>query len=528
MMKKITFLLIMTLSCQFIFAQPTTDPVTPPDRNPNDVVSIYGDTYANIAVGNFNPYWGQSGSVDTQFETGSGNLVLAYTNFNYQGTEFGFSVNCANMEYLHIDIYTEDATVVKVSPINNGTGLSEILVNVPLITSGWSSVDLPIGDFTGMTWDSVFQLKFAAEGVVPCNIYLDNIYFWKSPVSSAADATVTSIEVEGTPLTNFSTASINYTHHLVIGTTSVPQITNVVTTSSTASITSITQASAIPGDAVIVVTSEDLSDTKTYTVSFVADIPTPCPTPNTPDNEVLSIYGDTGGFTNIWTSDYSFGGLSDEPDLDPTADVNKAMKIDLDVTIYGEGTLSGVVTDVTQYDYINFDYFASANTDQIQFTLIEDDGGVAEYYYELSATGSAPLAFETWTTISIPLSYFENLGFSKDKFFQYKIGSLGGMVGIAYFDNVYFSVNQTVMGVDEVTDVTLKAYPNPTVDQWTIESSGEKIITTLVFDVSGNKVLTVSPNASKVKLNALGLAKGLYFVHIKTVSGEQTFKLIKN
>lgn len=361
----------------------------------------------------------------------------------------------------------------------------------------------------------------------PCNIYLDNIYFWKTPIAPESDATVSSIEVDGTPLPNFSIASYEYTYHLVIGTTTVPQITNVVTSSSSATVTSLNQAPEIPGDAVIVVTSEDLSDTKTYTVSFVADIPTPCPTPVTPDNEVLSIYGDTAGYTNIWIPDYGFGGLEGEPDLDPTDGVNKAMKLNLDVAVFGQGTNGGTVTDITAYNYLHFDYFASADTDQIQFTLIEDDGGVHEFYYELSDTGDAPLAFMTWTSVNIPLSYYENLGFSKDKFFQYKIGSAPGMAGIAYFDNIYFSVNEPVFKTDTMETLSVKAYPNPASEYWSIATTGEKIISVTVYDMSGKHILGIQPQTNTVRIDGMLFKKGLYFAKVETGNGVSTLKLIK-
>ncbi|MDA9968822.1 hypothetical protein N9E63_02325, partial [Polaribacter sp.] len=140
---------------------PTADAPTPPARQAGDVVSVYSDAYTNINVTNFNPGWGQTGAVDAAYDpTGAGtNTVLEYSNFNYQGTEFD-ATDASAMEFVHIDIWTADATDVKFSPINNGTGTTEVLVNVPLVTGGWSSVDIAIADFTGMTWDSLFQMKF--------------------------------------------------------------------------------------------------------------------------------------------------------------------------------------------------------------------------------------------------------------------------------------------------------------------------------------------------------------------------------
>ncbi len=179
-MKKITLLISLMFTLLGI-AQPSTNAPTPA-HNSADVISVYSDAYTTNVGTNYNPFWGQSGSVNTTFSpTGSGsNYAMAYTNFNYQGTETS-TQNAASMEYVHIDVWTANATVLKFSPINNGTGAAEYLVDVPLVNGGWSSVDLPKSAFVGMNWDSIFQIKFDGQaGVSPSTIYLDNIYFWKT------------------------------------------------------------------------------------------------------------------------------------------------------------------------------------------------------------------------------------------------------------------------------------------------------------------------------------------------------------
>ena len=119
-MKKISIFLMFMLSV-LAFSQPSTNAPTPTHAS-TDVISIFSDSYTNVAT-NYNPYWGQSGTVNTNFEavSGSGNKILVYSNFNYQGTEVS-TQNASAMEYLHIDVWTNNATVLKVSPINNGTG----------------------------------------------------------------------------------------------------------------------------------------------------------------------------------------------------------------------------------------------------------------------------------------------------------------------------------------------------------------------------------------------------------------------
>lgn len=196
-------------------ATPTTNAPIPPTRVATDVISIYSDSYTNINVTNFNPGWGQSGSVDTTFDpTGNGtNTVLTYTNFNYQGTEFSVQ-DASGMENLHVDVWTDTTgAVLKVSPINDnangGTGVGELLVNVPIVNAGWSSVDITKSSFTGMVWDKLYQLKFSSQsGTNPSNVYIDNIYFWKAATADLDEASLNSIKMHPNPasgIVKFST-----------------------------------------------------------------------------------------------------------------------------------------------------------------------------------------------------------------------------------------------------------------------------------------------------------------------------------
>ncbi|WP_309642101.1 T9SS type A sorting domain-containing protein [Flavobacterium sp.] len=504
----------------------TNEPVTnapDPTRNAVDVISIYSGTYTNIAT-NYNPNWGQSGfgSVNPSYDPGTGNLILAYPNFNYQGTELT-TQNASGMEFLHIDIWTTTATSVKVSPINNGTGVGEFLVDVPILNGGWSSVDLPKSAFTGMTWDSVFQLKFDGQGGVnPSTIYLDNIYFWKAPLAVGSDATLSSLQVDGVSVTGFSPAANNYTYELVVGTTDVPQITLATTTDAAATVTSITQATAIPGTATVLVTSQNGNVTNTYTISFTATLPNPSPTPSTPPAEVLSIYSDTGAFTNTWISNYNFGVNSGQPDLDPGTGVNQAIKMNFAVAGYGEGT--NTATDISTYNWVHFDYFADANSTQIRFILI----GGGEFYYELSDAGNAPIVTGSWQSVNIPLSFFVGIGFNKTNFLQYKLGTTSDLVSdIVYFDNIYFSQNQgTVLSTKSNEAVTFNMYPNPANNSVTIDARNT-IDTVSIYNVLGQEVMVANPNAAQTTLDISNLNSGVYIVRTSTEGKVATSRLIK-
>ncbi len=160
---------------------PTVAAPTPPARVAADVVSIFSEAYANIAGTDFNPGWGQS-TVVTTIDIAD-NSTLKYANFNYQGTVLAAPQDLTGMNFLHIDMWTADATVVQVTPINNSGSPAEKLVSLTPVTPGqWVSYDIPLTSFTssGMALNGVFQMKFDGQaGNTPSTIYLDNIYFYK-------------------------------------------------------------------------------------------------------------------------------------------------------------------------------------------------------------------------------------------------------------------------------------------------------------------------------------------------------------
>jgi hypothetical protein len=127
-----------------------TEPVvaapTPPARDAADVISIFSGAYTDIAGSNFFPDWGQSTVVTT--EVIAGDDTLKYASFNYEGTVLGSVQDASAMEFLHIDMWTADATVVQVSPVASVGAPTENLVSLTPIGNGWNSYDIPVSDFT--------------------------------------------------------------------------------------------------------------------------------------------------------------------------------------------------------------------------------------------------------------------------------------------------------------------------------------------------------------------------------------------
>lgn len=171
-----------------LIVNPTASAPVPPIRLDANVISIYSSKYKDVEGTNFNPNWGQSGSL-SEFEL-AGDKMLNYTNLNYQGIAFadGVKLDVSKMDYIHLDVWTADLEKLAIFLISSTKINGERPVTKDLVANQWTSIDIPISAFTsqdGFTVADIFQLKLVGtpDGK---NIYLDNIYFYKLPAESVA------------------------------------------------------------------------------------------------------------------------------------------------------------------------------------------------------------------------------------------------------------------------------------------------------------------------------------------------------
>ncbi len=82
------------------------------------------------------------------------------------------------------------------------------------------------------------------------------------------DATLSDLTVGGETVTGFAAATTSYNVELPFGTTSAPTVAATATDASYVKSVVVTQASSATGDATVVVTAEDGTTTKTYTIHF--------------------------------------------------------------------------------------------------------------------------------------------------------------------------------------------------------------------------------------------------------------------
>jgi hypothetical protein len=69
------------------------------------------------------------------------------------------------------------------------------------------------------------------------------------------------------------------------------------------------------------------------------------------------------------------------------------------------------------------------------------------------------------------------------------------------------------IGIEETTDKTILAFPNPSSDNIQFVSN-ESIERLEIFDMTGKRVATLNPNQSQVQINTSNWSNGLYVAHL--------------
>ncbi|MDF1698360.1 MAG: T9SS type A sorting domain-containing protein [Saprospiraceae bacterium] len=94
-----------------------------------------------------------------------------------------------------------------------------------------------------------------------------------------------------------------------------------------------------------------------------------------------------------------------------------------------------------------------------------------------------------------------------------------------YFDDVRFGPGTTSTDAKLIEGLTY--FPNPTSDEWMINSPNEKINQIELYGLNGQLLKTLYPNANHAQIDAINLNKGLYIVKITTNASTQIVKLLK-
>lgn len=162
-----------------LFAAPV--PVIPAAN----VISMFSDSYTNVAVDTWRTSWSQANLEDIDI---SGNKAKKYSALNFVGIEATTSpINASAMTYFHTDVWSSDFTEFKIKLVDfgadgafgGGDDKEHEITRTNLEKEKWVSLDILLSDFTGLTTRShIAQLIFVGAPSGNTTVYVDNVFFY--------------------------------------------------------------------------------------------------------------------------------------------------------------------------------------------------------------------------------------------------------------------------------------------------------------------------------------------------------------
>lgn len=268
------------------------------------------------------------------------------------------------------------------------------------------------------------------------------------------------------------------------------------------------------------------------TFGAATSVPDPMVSPADPtidEADVVSVYSETYATNTVMN--FNLNAYANdafvlaEVDIESTGNLSASME---NLGFYGA---EWTAENINEFDFVHLDYYATSSSG-FNFYLIDQTAGIpggniAVPRFSFGPTGDAPLVQGEWVSVFIPLQHFLDydagaFSFDLDDIFQYKFDGNGGL----WFDNIYFTTEEA-LSVNDIEEAGLNAFPNPSVDSWTITSEVTPIKEVRVFNMLGQVVYSASPNSSLANIDASGIDTGLYMTEITTNRGKTTIKLIK-
>src|ERR1035437_7018428 len=182
-MKKITRLVflmavIVTWGNVRVFAQPTVAASVPPTYSAANVISIFSDAFTNLPNTNF--FTGELIVTTSSVVQIAGVNTLKYISMDTLNNVFKEAVNALPMNYLHIDVWTDNETSINLIPFSRSTGGTRTFALTPLTQNAWTSFDIPLSYFTnlGLNISDLYKIMYTASG--NSTFYFENIYFYST------------------------------------------------------------------------------------------------------------------------------------------------------------------------------------------------------------------------------------------------------------------------------------------------------------------------------------------------------------
>lgn len=491
---------------------PQTSAPTPPIYASPKVTSIFSDAFSNVAGTNFNPGWGQSGSITTVQVADNNTLKMA--NLNYQGIQFGSTVNALPMTHLHLDVFTSDETSLQIFCISASTG-EKMVQLTPLTLNEWNSYDISLTNFTsqGLGISDLIQFKFVGSGGKTS--YLDNIYFYNNDPTPDAEAPTGFTASAGLIASDAIELLLNGTDNSGAVYYEITYGSTTLITSGISGVQKSYQVTSLDGSTEYnfsiackdATGNEAANNPIVVTATTLTALPG-APTPTHDPAKVMSIFSDT--YTSIA----------------PTANYNPnwgQATVQSVVQLSGNSTIKYANLNYQGLD-LNAEYDVSSMNklhvhvypiDETAFQITPISPG------KENLVTLTPLTLNEWNTFEIVLSEFTGVDFTK--VYQFKFVGAGSKT--SYVDNLYF-FNDEISGISE-THNAVRFYPTSVINTLNI-SAGSEISTISVRNLIGQTVKAMTVNKHHQQVDLGNFPTGNYLVSVVLNSGEiLTQKIIK-
>ncbi len=330
-------------------------------------------------------------------------------------------------------------------------------------------------------------------------------------LSAGSDATLSDLQVDGTTVPGFSPFIQDYIYGLPAGTTDVPQITSAVPTDPDVTDIVITQASGIPGDATVEVTSANGSNTLTYTVSYQITYPLTLPV-TFDDSNVNYGIGDWGGNVSSIV-------------VDPTDPLNMVVET-MDADYEWSGTFIGGPNDTGLDDPIPF----VTGFTSMSMRVWSPEAGVPIIFKVENGTNTSIAAevtvnttmAATWETMVFDLSEQLNLAEEYHKIVLLFNAGINEPGDTYYWDDITFDgpVGIKKRYFQEITPVQ-----NPVSEVLSFNTT-EEIESAFIYSLSGQMIIL--EKISKNSFDVSNLSKGIYtLVAIDNNGNSLVSKIVK-
>ena len=108
-------------------------------------------------------------------------------------------------------------------------------------------------------------------------------------------------------------------------------------------------------------------------------------------------------------------------------------------------------------------------------------------------------------------------------FFEFVEG-LPGDGTTYYYDDIELADNP--LSISDTILSTVVSYPNPVKTLWNVQAQ-ETITDIVIYNLFGQKILSISPNMSDVSLNMSEMRTGVYLAHVHSDKGTKIIKILK-